>query len=493
MKKNRLVRELRLPNKFLIKNPLLFAALCALVLFAIPLPVSAQEGEEPRGFTIKVDIDADFLPFTHTEVKNDEYVNPADRKDPNILNILQNGNYDDLEIKFNYSAPSGLFGAVSAFNFPVDFPADFTKYLGDIYGWVKPVKYFGVQLGKYTDRVIDKIGGDKDLGVLTMDVVRDDDIGFSTTDSLGLGDSAIGLLLSGYCDIGPGALRLNLFAAPDSYHNAVTVSIPNPGSTAPRSMHIPAYYAYHAGGALRWDMDILNIGASYRQAHTEGSGTALGNIYHDWGLYAVTDALEQAAGLKIAAGYSGRIWYEDEYQQEIYEGTTLVDSGGEPDAKEKAPVHTAIHLDLQWDGDVSGKNFSVDLYNNCSFFTLEKEKTARYDEAIAASLDMYADESMLVLYNELVLAYDLTPRFTPELKFRNYYGKIVSLDGVKSWDYGKDVFLVQAMAHFKVAPNTELRAGVKFENSIYGTPEDSLILKNSSFTVAVPLGLTIVW
>lgn len=483
------------------KRSVLFAALCVLVLSAVPPPVFAQNDaplstqgtEEPRGFTIKVDIDADFLPFTHTEVKNDEYVDPADRKDPDILNMLQSGNYDDLEIKFNYDAPSGMFGAVTAFDFPVDFPSDFTQYLGDIYGWVKPVKYFGAQLGKYTNRVISKIGGDKDLGVLTLDVERDSDISFSTTDSLGLGDSAIGLLLSGYCGIGPGSLRLNFFAAPDSYHNAITVSVPNPGSTATRSMHIPAYYAYKAGGALRWDMDILNIGASYRQTHTEGSGAALGDIHHDWGLYAVTSALEQAVGLKIAAGYSGRIRYEDEYRQEIYQGTMLVDAGREPDAKENAPVYTAIHLDLQWNGDIAGRNLSVGLYNNYSFFTQAKEKTARYDEGIAAALDMYADESMLVLYNELVATYDLTPRFTPELKFRNYYGKISALDGVKDWDYGKDVFLVQAMAHFKAAPNTELRIGVKFENSIYGTPEDSLILKNSSFTIAIPIGVTIVW
>jgi len=37
----------------------------------------------------------DAISFTHTDVKNDGYVAPADRQDPDILDLLQAGDYGD--------------------------------------------------------------------------------------------------------------------------------------------------------------------------------------------------------------------------------------------------------------------------------------------------------------------------------------------------------------------------------------------------------------
>jgi hypothetical protein len=463
----------------------------AMVVLAIVLTGAfAQEGVQ---FSATIDIDADLVPFTHTDVKNDEYVAPADKKDPDVLHFVQNADFGDSEIKASYTDPDQRFGGVIGLDFPGGaLPANIPW--GDFYGWVKPIPYIGVKAGKYTDRIVSKIGGDKDLGVFYLDVEKDGDITFNTSDSLGLGDDVFGVLLMGQYDIaGVGSLKLNAFGAPDAYHNAVTVQVATTTPNTPRrTMEIPAYYAYKAGGALGFSMDnILNLGLSYRQTHTEGSGLSLGYIYHDWGLYAVVTALEESVGLKAALGYSGRSFYEDAYKQEIREGATVVEAGVEPDAEDKAPLYTTIHFDLAWSGDILARKLSVGLYNNCSFYTLAKENTPLYDETLAAVTDMYSDESSLVLYNELVASWQLFPAVAPELRVRNYYGKISGFEGAKDKDYGKDVLLVQLLAKFTVTPNVELRAGVKFVDTLYQTPPVSIVLKNSNYVIAVPVGVTI--
>jgi hypothetical protein len=303
------------------------------------------------------------------------------------------------------------------------------------------------------------------------------------------------MLLGQYDIAGIGSVRLHAFGAPDAYHNAVTVQVANPSGTARRTMQIPAYYEYKAGGALGFTMEnILDVGLSYRQTHTAGANLSLGYIYHDWGIYASVIPLKDDSpwgGLKFALGYSGRSFYEDDYKQEIYEGMVLVEPGEEPDAEDNAPLYSAIHADLTWSGDVLGGKLSAGLYNNFSFHSLAKEKTLLYDKTLDAATGMYSDENSLVMYNELVVSWQLLSILTPELKVRNYYGKISGYEGAKGKDYGKDVLLVQLLAKFTVTPNVELRAGVKFVDTLYQTPPVSIVLKNSNYVIAVPVGVTI--
>jgi hypothetical protein len=467
--------------------------LAMLVLSLVVTGVFAQEGLK---FSATIDIDADVIPFVHTDVKNDEYIAPADKQDPDIMHFVQNADFGDSELKISYDDPEKRFGGVISFDFPGGALPSALPW-GDFYGWVKPIPYAGVKAGKYTDRIISKIGGDKDLGVFQLGVEDGGDITFNTSDSLGLGDDVFGIMLLGQYDIaGIGSVRLHAFGAPDAYHHAVTVPVVNPiPAGSRRTMQIPAYYAYKAGGALGFTMEnILDVGLSYRQTHTEGSGLYLGYIYHDWGVYASVIPLKDDSpwgGLKFALGYSGRSFYEDAYKQEIYEGRVLVDEGEEPTAEEDAPLYTALHFDVSWRGDILNRKLSVGLYNNVSFHSLEKEKTKLYDKTLASVTDMYSDETSLVLYNELVTSWQVLPLLAPEIKVRNYYGKISGYEGTKGKDYGKDVLLLQLMAKFTVTPNVELRAGVKFVDTIYQTPPLSIVLKNSNYVIAVPMGVTI--
>jgi hypothetical protein len=217
--------------------------------------------------------------------------------------------------------------------------------------------------------------------------------------------------------------------------------------------------------------DIVTVGASYRQIHTEGSGTSIGYIFNDYGIYADITALK-GIGVEIGVGYSGQIAFED---------------GDEADA---APVKSGIHLDVVYSGI---PNLSIGLFNNVSFYTLAADKSAAYDEAVAAIADIYADEASFVLYNELKVSYAVTEKFVPSVKALNYYGTLTGVNGVKGSDYGKDVLTAEAQAAYKITENTEFRSGIRFEKTIYDTPAISDILKNSGFVISLPVGLTIKW
>lgn len=448
--------------------------LMASLMLALVFTAAFAQSDKP--FSVKIDIDADLFSFVHTDVKNDGYVSPEEKTEENLAHFLNGGDYGDAEIKFAYTDPQDRFGGVAG----IDFDGTLTNTfpLGDLYGWGRVTKYARFQLGKFTFRTIEKIGGDKDLGVLTFDIDKDGDLTFETTDSLGLGDDTIGFLASGY--IGP--VALNAFVAPDAYHVARIYTPPATTTGAAPNVKIPAYYSYKAGGSLRFDLpELVSVAASYRQEHTAGDTyTALGYIFNDYGLYADITALS-ALGLEIGVGYSGRIAFEDLYFQEGEEELTELDF---------APVMNAIHLDIKYTGV---PKLTLGLYNNVSFYTLAADKTPVYDEDIAKIADVYADERVLALYNELVASYRITETFSPSLKVRNYYGSIAGRTGVKGQDYGKDVLAVEALAAYKITENVELRAGIRFENTIYDTPVVSDVLKNSGFGIYLPVGLTIQW
>jgi hypothetical protein len=440
-------------------------------LVIVILAASFAGGQDQKGFSVTVDIDADLGQFTRREIKNDEYISEEDTVQENEFRFMNNDKFGDAEVTFEYTDPDDKFGAVIGVDFADALGG--VLPLGDLYGWGRISKYSRVQLGKYTYRVIEKLDGDKDLGVLNLVLDKgENSLFFESRDSLAQNADIIGFLGSGILGIpGAGTVELGVFAAPDNYYVARYYDIPGSTTGSEPKQKVPAYYTYNFGGILKYSLEnVVTVGASYRQIHTEGEGTSTGYIHNDYGIYAVLDTLN-GVGVRIAAGYSGNISFED------------------GDDLDTAPIQHAIHLDAEYTGVPKLK---IGLYNNFSFYGLAADKTLTYDSDIAEVLDIYADESSKILYNELKASYELTESLIPGLIFRNYYGSLTGINGVKGQDYGLDVFTGEARMTYKIK-TAEFRAGLKFGYTLYNTPAASDILRNSGFTVSLPVGLAIKW
>jgi hypothetical protein len=420
-----------------------------------------------KGFSFKIDIDTNLAKFTHTDYQNDEYIGDAPVQDDNIWAVAANPNYDDTEISFGYDDPDGRYGAKAVFAFEELLKRE--VLLGDVYAWGKIGGVFGQKLGKYTDRIVAKVGGDKDLGVLIFGPspsVKPNDLVIGTSDSLGLGSDVLGSLSSVY--IGP--VQAGVFFAPSEYHAAIQYTVGNSGtSQIAEKATVSSYYTYKAGANIKFTLpDIVTVGAAYRQAHLEGSTqTSTGTLQHDYGLYGIVYLVPTVT---IGAGYSGRY---------------LEDTDEEEEDIENYPFYHGFHLDASFR---LGK-FGLGLYNNLSFAKLAKDKTYSY----VGAGNFNDDESMFVLYNQVEGSYDLTSALTLSLMARNYYGSLKAWKGKKGDDYGKDVFLVEAKATYKLSSHASLRGGIKFEKTVYGTPVASSILKNNNYSIALPIGLTLEW
>jgi hypothetical protein len=430
--------------------------------------VAGLFAQEDKGFSVIVDIDADLVEFKHTEIKNDEYISDEDTIQPDQVSFMHGSSFSDAELKFSYTDPDQNFGGVIGLDIADALTG--TMPWGDFYGWVNVTRFARVQLGKYTYRAIEKIGGDKDLGVLSLDLDKAaNTLQVNTSDSLAQQASVVGFL--GQALIGPA--EIGVFAAPDAYFVARHFQVPGTATGAEPEQTIPAYYAYNFGTNLKLALpELLDAGLSFRQIHTEGVNSSTGEIYNDFGLYTAINALRDL-GLRIGAGYSFRIAYED---------------GDDPST---AALRNSIHLDIVYSGI---PNLNAGLYNNVSFYSLAAENLPAYDPAIAQVANVYADEFSLVLYNELEVSYELPNlKLTPGLVLRNYYAVLDGRNGVKGADYGMDTFSVEAKAAYKVSERAEFRAGLKFTNTVYDTPKVSDVLVNSNFAVAIPVGLTLKW
>jgi hypothetical protein len=427
-----------------------------------------------EGFTAKVDIDTNMVQFFHQDIKNDTYVDNAIMPRTDSVYFMRNPNYDDVDLTMQYTDPDKRYGGTINFAFnPVP-----DKYftLGDLFGWIGISPYFRGKLGIYTDRVVEKIGGDKDLGVMLFGI-KDGDLVISSSDSLGLGSAAIGFLPTGIVPLGDaGELNLSGFFAPNEYYLAQKTSN-SYDQYYGAAVIIPAYATYKFGGSIKYSLpEYLSLGLAYRTAHSESiTGTDIGLISHDFGLYGIA-SLPFAEGLKIALGYSGSMVYEDK----------------DDDSQEiRRPLKNAVHFDAAYSGI---PRLSLGLYNNLSFHTTSKADTIGYiEEADRLNPRLFGDEQSLVLYNELSASYDITETFTASLMVRNYYASLVNLDGGKGQDYAKDIFIVEALAKYKINGNIQARGGVKFEMNNYGTPISSQVLQNSSYAVSIPIGLTVSW
>ena len=436
-------------------------AIC--LFFTVALAgVFAQE-QEQKGFSVTVDIDTNLVQYKHTDFQNDEYQGDTPIPDADQVHFLSGTNYDDVTLDVSYNDPEGRFGL----NVGIEIPALLTPsfLIGDVYAWGKVFGVFREKLGKYTDRVVEKIGGDMDLGVFSLEFTDDNALTIGSTDSLGLGSNIIGSLSTVF--IGP--VEASVFFAPNEYHVSKILSME--GTNTGAKVTVDSYYSYLAGGSVKYRMDdFLTVGAAYRQAHTRGEGTSTGYIFNDFGLYGIVNNIANI-GLTVGVGYSGQLSFED---------------GDELDS---ALYQNAIHLDVKYTGI---EKLTIGLYNNMSFYTLGKEYTPGFDAAINAIVpDAYADETGLVLYNELEAGYRITDIIGVSLKARNYYATITGRNGANGQDYGINKLLIEPQVVFTISKNALFRAGVNFEAVFYNTPAASVILRNNSFAVGVPIGLTV--
>jgi hypothetical protein len=432
-----------------------------------------------NGFSAKVDIDTNLVQFYHQDIKNDTFVANSLLPREDSVYFMRNPNYDDVDFDVSYLDPEDRFYGKINFAFAASLDKFFTP--GDIFGWVRVSPFFRGKLGKYTDRVVEKIGGDKDLGVLLFGV-KDGDLVISTSDSLGLGSDIIGFLPAAIVPfeqfgIPAGTLELRGFFAPNEYYLAKRVTNEWDQTSGTLPVEIPAYATYKFGGGFKYTFpEWVSLGASYRTAHTEPVGaTDIGNISHDFGVYAIVTA-PMLEGLKLGIGYSGNLFYQD----------------ADDDSTEiRKPLKSAVHFDVSYSGIIPG--LTVGLYNNVSFHKLDKVDTFGYIKELDALNNVFGDEESLILYNELAASYDITKTITASLMVRNYYATLTNRDGALGQDYAKDTFVVEALAKYKITANVQARAGVKFELNNYGTPINSAVLKNSNNAVSIPIGLTVVW
>jgi hypothetical protein len=442
----------------------------ALVLAVLICPAVFAE----EGFTAKVDIDTNLVQFFHQDIKNDTYIDNAVMPRTDSVYFMRNPNYDDVDITMKYTDPDDRYGGT--INFAFSATPDKYVTLGDLFGWVRITRFFRGKLGIYTDRVVEKIGGDKDLGVLLFGVDKaNSDLTISTSDSLGLGSSAIGFLPTAIIPLGAlGEVNVSGFFAPNEYYLAQKTSNSFDQSYG-ASVMIPAYSTYKFGGSLKYTLpEYLTLGAAYRTAHSKPvTSTDIGFISHDIGVYGIVTL---PFGLKAGLGYSGNLVYEDK---------------DDDDQEIRKPLKSAIHLDLGCSGIPL---LNIGLYNNISFYTLAKADTIGYiAEADRLNPNLFGDEESLVLYNELSASYDITETLGATLMVRNYYASLVNLDGGKGQDYSKDTFIVEALARYKINSNIQARGGVKLEKTDYGTPVSSQVLQNSNYAISVPIGLTVSW
>jgi hypothetical protein len=444
--------------------------LTAVFLAALICPAVFAE----EGFTAKVDIDTNLVQSFHQDIKNDTYVDNAIMPRTDSVYFMRNPNYDDVDLTMRYDDPDGRYGGLINFAFNADPNEYFT--LGDLFGWVRISPYFRGKLGLYTDRVVEKIGGDKDLGVLLFGI-KSGDLTFSTSDSLGLGSSAIGFLPTVIVPLdSAGELNLSGFFAPNEYYLAQKISNSYDLNYGAATV-IPAYATYKFGGSLKYSLpEYLVLGAAYRTAHSESvTSTDIGFISHDFGVYGIV-TLPVVEGLKFALGYSSSLVYEDK---------------DEDDQEIRKPLKNAVHIDIGYGGI---PRLNIGLYNNISFHTLAKADTIGYiAEADRLNPNLFGDEESLVLYNEVSASYDITETLTASLMIRNYYGSLSNLDGGKGQDYAKDTFIVEALAKYKITDTIQARGGVKFENNSYGTPISSQVLQNSNYAISIPIGVTVSW
>jgi len=450
-------------------------------------PEPAVPAREGKGFRVKIELSTNAFQFFHQDVRNDTYVEDAEMPRTDSVYWMRSPSYGDVEFDMSYTDPQDLYGGKIGFRFGSFFEKNL-PIIEDVSAWVQISPYFRGQLGRYTKRIIEKVGGDKDLGVMLAAANKDknQDFTIDTSDSLGLGSDVMGFLPTGIIPMGPaGSLELSGFIAPNEYWLAQKVTMSEnvaSGSGSNVAMIIPAYSTYKFGGGLKYSFPgWATLGAAYRTSHGKTiSGTDMGKVFHDMGVYAIVTPVVK--GLQIGLGYSGHLEYLDEQD---------FDTGD--DISIKKPWINAFHFDVKYD-KIAGLPLGVGLYNNISYHTLNKEDTINYIEIVDRNNpNVFGDESSLVSYNELSVYYDVLKNLNLNLMFRNYYATITNNQGALGQDYGKETFIIELLAKYRPNDRVEFRGGFKFEMNEFGTPVNSVVLQNSSKAYSIPVGVIVKW
>ena len=445
-----------------------------------------------RGFSAKIEITANLVQWHNQQMRGDGFVEEAEMPREHSVYFMRNGNYDDTDASFNYDDPFGRFGAQIGFDFPGGLLTQNFR-IGDVFAWAHITPYFRFKMGKFTDRVIDKVGGDKDLGVFYT-VFENDDMNIVTNDSLGLGSSAIGFLPTLYSPkFSFGQFSLSGFFAPNEYHLGRRINPANTtgGTQVQLPVIVPAYATYRFGGAFKYEHDIFSLGITYRTHHSEPetSGIDIGSIHKDLGIYGVFNlgaipGLSVVDGLKLGLGYSTHLDYLE---------------GIEDIRKERAePQKQSFHIDLFYGDIIPG--LSVGIFNNYSYYTWAKEDihAVFWPES---PLSMWEDEVGSVLYNEVSISYNFAhlpvsftmPPITLSVMARNYHAIVESYQGGSGLDYGRNIFIVETLLRYNLTDWVQVRGGFKYETNIYNTPVSSVVRMNNNQMYSIPIGIVVNW
>ncbi|MCL2879982.1 MAG: hypothetical protein FWF29_07045 [Treponema sp.] len=449
-----------------------------ITVFTVVLAVlAAQSAIAQSGLSATVDIDTNMVQFFHQKVRNDTFIEDAAMPRTDSVYFMRNPNYDDMTMSFVYNDPQDRFGGQVGFDFPAGVLDQFFR-IGDTFGWARVTPYFMGKIGKYTDRVVSKIGGDQDLGVMLFHITDDGDLSFTTSDSLALASNVIGFTPTVISpEFSFGQLSLSGFFAPNEYYLGKKINSGLDAGGTPTGLPtiVPAYATYKFGGSLKYVLPgYLTFAAVYTTHHSmAGEGIDLGSIYHDFGLYAIINFASMPAidGFNIGLGYSGHMDYLDQANKsdQIH-----------------APLKSAVHVDLRYDNVLP--SLSLGLYNNFSFYDLDKKDTIAYTKDAA---DHFADEKGFVSYNEFDIAYQVTDTLVTTFMVRNYYGIMNNYTGGIGQNYGKNTFSVELIARYHITPTMEARAGLNFTTNKYNTPISSEVQQNDNRAVNIPIGITV--
>jgi hypothetical protein len=134
------------------------------------------------------------------------------------------------------------------------------------------------------------------------------------------------------------------------------------------------------------------------------------------------------------------------------------------------------------------------VYNTISSYKLEKRDTRNFIELIDKNNpNTFGDEESSVNYIQGDISYKFFDFLTATFMIRDYYATITNNGGIRGQDYGKHIFIVETLARYKVSDKAEFRIGYKYEVCEYGTPVNSVVLRNSWTAHSIPVGVVVKW
>jgi hypothetical protein len=476
---------------------LLMAALLVGVAFA---------GE---GFTMRAQVEGNL--FTQTAGENGT-------TSAGFFTGLDNG-AGDFDLTFQYDDPDGLYGAKVNFDLGSDSFKTSGKqlpHIGTAFAWVKIANLIKVSAGRdISYRAIEKVGGDKDFGVQGMDP---DDDGYvsaiTTSDPFKFGS---GLVLN----VLTGPLNIGLFAGPSQgikvWNQDGTVAPDGTKTYWNGEMVLKEtldLFNYQYGASAKYASDLVDVGAAFKMTRYDGKSIApkygiegdtdtiigyyygdadndpstpdvlipvygtkekltgltngdWGKLSLDFGLYAQIKAVD---GLTIGVGYAGSKGWKDQKE----------------DAGKHDPFRSGINLDAKYTLGA----LTAGLYNNISFWSRAEDAEANVSEY-----------KVFYLFDELNVAYAVTPKLTADFRARNYLFNNEMKVGDETVTSTMDRLALRAGVDYKVVPDkASVWVRLQFTTDMYSGSEDGMghignnkeaaSMNNNTFSIPVGVKVT---